>query len=91
MILGLLAPTRGTVTVATRSRRDAAIGYVPQKFLLDPDMPLRGRDLVALGIDGHRLGLPRPSRARRELVEEMLARGRRRALRRRPRRAALRR
>ena len=36
-------------------------------------MPLRGRDLVALGIDGHRLGLPRPCRARRELVQEMLA------------------
>ncbi len=45
---------------------------MPQKFLLDPDMPLRGRDLVALGLDGHRLGLPRPSRARRALVDEML-------------------
>ena len=50
----------------------AAIGYVPQKFLLDPDMPLRGRDLVGLGLDGHRLGLPLPSRARRRLVQEML-------------------
>ena len=50
----------------------ATVGYVPQKFLLDPDMPLRGRDLVALGLDGQRLGLPLPSRARRELVEEML-------------------
>jgi zinc/manganese transport system ATP-binding protein len=36
-------------------------------------MPLRGRDMVALGIDGHRLGLPRPSRARRERVSQMLA------------------
>ena len=72
VILGLLAPTRGTVTVATDGGR-RSIGYVPQKFLLDPDMPLRGRDMVALGIDGHRLGLPRPSRARRELVQQMLA------------------
>ena len=47
-------------------------GYVPQKFLLDPDMPLRARDLVALGIDGHRLGLPLPSRARRARVQELL-------------------
>jgi zinc/manganese transport system ATP-binding protein len=72
VILGLLTPTRGTVTVATDDGR-RSIGYVPQKFLLDPDMPLRGRDMVALGIDGHRLGLPRPSRARRELVQQMLA------------------
>ncbi len=45
VILGLLTPTRGTVTVPTDGGR-RSIGYVPQKFLLDPDMPLRGRDLV---------------------------------------------
>ena len=75
VILGLQAPSAGTVRVAgqPRTRRGSVIGYVPQKILLDPDMPLRGRDLVALGIDGHRLGLPRPSRARRERVQEMLA------------------
>ncbi len=72
VILGLLAPTHGTVAVAADDRR-RSVGYVPQKFLLDPDMPLRGRDLVGLGIDGHRLGPPRPSRARRALVQEMLA------------------
>jgi zinc/manganese transport system ATP-binding protein len=72
VILGLLAPTEGTVTVP-EGATGAGVGYVPQKFMLDPDMPLRGRDLVALGIDGHRLGLPRPSRARRERVQEMLA------------------
>jgi zinc/manganese transport system ATP-binding protein len=48
------------------------VGYVPQKFALDPDMPLRGRDLVGLGLDGHRLGLPLRSRDRRRLVDEML-------------------
>jgi zinc/manganese transport system ATP-binding protein len=72
VILGLLAPTEGTVTLP-ESATGAGVGYVPQKFMLDPDMPLRGRDLVALGIDGHRLGLPRPSRARRERVQAMLA------------------
>ena len=29
-----------------RRRWRRSVGYVPQKFLLDPDMPLRGRDLV---------------------------------------------
>jgi zinc/manganese transport system ATP-binding protein len=65
-ILGLQAPTAGSVELG------GSVGYVPQKFLLDVDMPLRGRDLVSLGLDGHRLGLPRPSAARRAQVQEML-------------------
>ncbi len=72
VILGQLTPTRGHVQIPGADRR-RSVGYVPQKFLLDPDMPLRGRDLVALGLDGHRLGLPRPDRVRREHVAEMLA------------------
>jgi zinc/manganese transport system ATP-binding protein len=86
VILGLQRANAGRVLLdghprrsrlgGTRSRGPdrgkAAIGYVPQKFLLDPDMPLRARDLVSLGIDGQRLGIPRPSRARRALVDELL-------------------
>ncbi len=74
VILGLQHPSAGTVAVGgrPRSRRDRSIGYVPQKVLLDPDMPMRARDLVALGIDGHRFGMPFPSRGRRALVDEML-------------------
>jgi zinc/manganese transport system ATP-binding protein len=72
VILGLLSPTRGSVTIAGDGQR-RSVGYVPQKFLLDPDMPLRGRDLVSLGIDGHRLGVPLPSRDRRDRVQQMLA------------------
>ena len=74
VVLGLQGPGAGRVLVggAPRSRRNPQIGYVPQKFALDPDVPLRARDLVALGIDGHRLGFARPSAARRARVEEML-------------------
>jgi zinc/manganese transport system ATP-binding protein len=36
-------------------------------------MPVRARDLVGLGLDGHRLGFPLPSRARRQQVDQMLA------------------
>lgn len=67
VILGLLPPSAGQVRVA-----DSGIGYVPQKIQLDPDMPLRARDLVGLGLDGNRLGIPLPSRSRRKLVDEML-------------------
>jgi zinc/manganese transport system ATP-binding protein len=74
VILGLQAPSAGGVLVAgsPRSRRNPLIGYVPQKFALDPDMPLRARDLVGLGLAAHKLGIARPSRRRRELVQEML-------------------
>ncbi len=78
VILGLQAASTGRVLFGgpahprEHARRHRLIGYVPQKFLFDPDVPLRARDLVGLGIDAHRLGVPRPSRSRRALVEEML-------------------
>jgi zinc/manganese transport system ATP-binding protein len=74
VILGTTSPTGGSVLVggAPRSRRNPLIGYVPQKFSLDPDLPLRARDLVSLGIDGHRLGFSLPSSNRRRAVEQML-------------------
>jgi zinc/manganese transport system ATP-binding protein len=74
VILGLIPPTTGTIRVAgqVRSRRNPLIGYVPQKIGLDPDMPIRARDLVGLGLDGHRFGLPLPSARRSALVDEML-------------------
>ena len=73
-ILGLHPPSSGGVRVdlVAGARRSAPIGYVPQKILLDPQIPLRARDVVALGLEGHRLGLPLPSRARQARVEEML-------------------
>jgi zinc/manganese transport system ATP-binding protein len=70
-ILGFVTPSSGSVTI-DRGGRLAAIGYVPQKFAFDPYMPMRARDLVALGIDGNRLGVPLPSRGRRRKVDEML-------------------
>jgi zinc/manganese transport system ATP-binding protein len=75
VILGLIEPTGGQVLIdgePVNSKNKAAIGYVPQKLVIDPDMPLRARDVVALGIDGHRLGFAFPSRQRRELVQAAL-------------------
>jgi len=74
VILGLQQPTAGRVLIGgrPRSRSSQSIGYVPQKFQLDPDAPLRARDLVALGLDGQRLGFAMPSRARTQRVGEML-------------------
>ena len=72
-ILGLEPAATGRILMAASGGRDVpAVGYVPQKFLLDPDLPLRARDLVSLGIDAHRYGVGRPSRARRARVDAAL-------------------
>jgi zinc/manganese transport system ATP-binding protein len=74
VILGLQPVGAGQVRVGGRARgwRNPSIGYVPQKVALDPDMPMRARDLVGLGLDGQRLGIPLPSAKRKALVDEML-------------------
>jgi zinc/manganese transport system ATP-binding protein len=74
VLLGLLRPSEGSVAVLGRAPRrgNPAIGYVPQRRTLDPELPIRGRDLVMLGLDGLRWGVPLPGekrRAQRALVD----------------------
>jgi zinc/manganese transport system ATP-binding protein len=76
VILGLIEPSGGRVLIdgePVHGKNKASIGYVPQKLVIDPDMPLRARDVVSLGLDGYRLGFGFPSRQRRELVQQALA------------------
>jgi zinc/manganese transport system ATP-binding protein len=70
LLLGLVRRLEGRVAVFGKPPRrgDAAIGYVPQRRTLDPDLSVRGSDLVALGVDGHRWGVPLPGDARRQRV-----------------------
>jgi zinc/manganese transport system ATP-binding protein len=49
------------------------VGYVPQQKSMDAATPLRARDLVALGIDGHRWGVRRRSAEHRRRIAEALA------------------
>ena len=72
-LLGLQPTTSGTVSLARGRPGRQSTGYVPQKVALDADLPVRARDLVELGMDGRRLGLPMRSRGEREVVEELLA------------------
>ena len=73
-LLGLAPLAAGQLDVLGRPPRrgNPAIGYVPQHAGFDRDVPLRGRDLVALGIDGHRWGFGRLSRTDRARVEAAL-------------------
>jgi zinc/manganese transport system ATP-binding protein len=74
VILGQQRLRSGEVTFLGEEVRRGSkrIGYIPQQKLADEGTPLRARDLVGLGLDGHRWGVPLPSRARRERIDALL-------------------
>jgi zinc/manganese transport system ATP-binding protein len=59
-ILGLVALSEGSVTVLGRSPAQARphVGYLPQRRSFDHATRVRGVDLVRLGLDGARWGVP---------------------------------
>jgi len=80
-ILGLEDLSGGTITVLGTLRQaqrpggrrgSRRIGYIPQARPLSRDTALRGRDLVTLGVDGHRFGLPIPRRGDRARVDALI-------------------
>ena len=75
ILLGLAEPTSGTVTLlgGAPSRGRARVGYVPQQRAFDQTLPLRGRDLVRLGMDGARWGPRRLTPERHASVDAALA------------------
>jgi zinc/manganese transport system ATP-binding protein len=77
VLLGLQPLAAGTVNVlgvpAGAARR--RIGYVPQRKGFDRTLRIRGIDVVRLGLDGDRWGLPVPgpgARRRRDAVAEVV-------------------
>lgn len=72
-ILGLQRIDAGEIRVkGAPHRRGRSMGYVPQKVILDPDVPMRARDFVALGLDAERYGFARRTKEQHALVEQML-------------------
>jgi zinc/manganese transport system ATP-binding protein len=61
-ILGLVQTRPGAVTVlgGPAGGANREIGYLPQRHGFDSTLPIRGVDLVRLGLDGARWGLPSP-------------------------------
>ncbi|WP_184737074.1 metal ABC transporter ATP-binding protein [Arthrobacter sp. AZCC_0090] len=74
VLLGLQQLHFGTVAVGGHpvERGSRQIGYVPQQKSFAPDTPLRARDLVALGVDGHRWGLRVNAKAVNDRVDGLL-------------------
>jgi zinc/manganese transport system ATP-binding protein len=74
-LLGMAPLTAGSLMIdgepARRGHR--SIGYVPQQKHFAPDTPLRARDLVGLGLDGHKWGIRMRGRSYRQRVDELLA------------------
>src|SRR5262249_43065588 len=60
VLLGLQPLSAGTASVLGEApgRANARIGYVPQRHGFDSSTRIRGVDLVRLGLDGDRFGLP---------------------------------
>ncbi|MFI1179193.1 metal ABC transporter ATP-binding protein [Streptomyces sp. NPDC020799] len=78
-LLGALPVAAGEVRVlgARPGRAGHRIGYLPQRRSFDASMRIRGTDVVRLGLDGDRWGVPLPvpgphRRAARERVAEVI-------------------
>jgi zinc/manganese transport system ATP-binding protein len=74
-ILGLLPLAAGTATVLGHrpGAENARIGYLPQRRSFDTGTRIRGVDLVQLGLDGARWGLPLPGTAARKRAAARVA------------------
>ncbi len=53
-------------------RGDRRIGYIPQQKPFAAETSLRARDVVALGLQGERFGLPVPRRGDSERIDQIL-------------------
>jgi zinc/manganese transport system ATP-binding protein len=82
VLLGLVRPSAGVVRVLGRrpGRANHSVGYLPQRRSFDASLPLRGVDIVRLGLDGDRWGTPLPlppgigprRRAARQRIAEVI-------------------
>jgi zinc/manganese transport system ATP-binding protein len=63
-VLGAVRPTAGAISVLGRPAGsvNGAIGYLPQRHSFQVGVRLRGIDIVRLGLDGDRFGVPLPLR-----------------------------
>lgn len=61
-VLGLIHPAAGAIRVLGGPPGEANIrvGYLPQRRSFPSDLRVRGVDIVRLGLDGHRWGVPLP-------------------------------
>lgn len=73
-LLGLNKLAAGTIKILDEppQRGNSKIGYIPQQKTFDKDLPIRGRDLVHFGFDGHRFGFVRHDKNAWARVDEVI-------------------
>lgn len=76
VLLGLIPVAEGQVRVLGQPPRRAnhKIGYLPQRRILDTSLRIRGTDIVRLGLDGDRWGIPLPFGTRHRDAASRVAR-----------------
>ena len=74
VVLGLMRMSAGEVSVLGRPARagNPGVGYIPQQKAIATSTPMRARDLVGLGVDGHRWGIRLSGRKYRAKAVELL-------------------
>lgn len=74
VLLGQLPLTTGSASINGKApgENNDQIGYIPQQKNFDTSLPIRGRDLVELGLNGSRFGLHRPHKATKQLVDKAI-------------------
>jgi zinc/manganese transport system ATP-binding protein len=67
VLLGVLPPAAGDVRVLGEQPGQSGqrVGYLPQRRSFDASLRMRGTDIVGLGWDGDRWGIPLPGRQRK--------------------------
>lgn len=75
VLLGLNELASGTIKIQgdLPRRGNSQIGYIPQQKAFDRDLPIRGRDLVHFGLDGHRFGIGRHDQGAWQRVDEVIS------------------
>jgi zinc/manganese transport system ATP-binding protein len=74
VLLGLVPLSVGEVRLngAPPHRGNHQVGYIPQQRAFDQSLPIRAKDLVRFGLDGHRWGMSVRSRAYRRRLDDVM-------------------
>jgi zinc/manganese transport system ATP-binding protein len=78
VLLGTVPAAAGEIRVLGRRPGEAGgrVGYLPQRRSFDADLRIRGVDIVRMGLDGDRWGVPLPwsrnRRAERDRIAEVI-------------------
>lgn len=74
VVLGLIHLNSGQISVLGAPARagNSGVGYIPQQKSISANTPMRAKDLVGLGIDGHKWGIRLNAKSYRSKIDELL-------------------